>query len=46
MNLYKSDKEGFNQTLLIYSAFSSKPLWISGYGIDAYDNRINQEYEV
>jgi len=46
MNLYKSDHEGFNQTFFMYSAFSSKPLWISEYGIDAYDNRINQEYEI
>jgi len=46
MNLYKSDHEGFNQTFIMYSAFSSKPLWISEYGIDAYDNRINREYEI
>lgn len=46
MNIYKSDREGFAQTFLIYSAFSSKPLWISEYGIDAYDNRNHREYEV
>ena len=45
MNLYKPDRDGFNQTFLIYSAFSSKPLWISEYGIDAYDNRNHTEYE-
>ncbi len=45
MNLYKSDREGFAPTFLLYSAFSSKPLWISEYGIDAYDNRNHREYE-
>ena len=46
MNIYKPDSEGFAQTFLIYSAFSEKPLWISEYGIDAYDNRIHNEYEI
>ncbi|MCR4439593.1 MAG: hypothetical protein QHJ34_13710 [bacterium] len=46
MNLYKSDREGFGPTFLLYSAFSSKPLWISEYGIDAYDNRNHREYEL
>lgn len=45
MNLYKSDREGFAPTFLLYSAFSSKPLWISEYGIDAYDSRNRCEYE-
>lgn len=44
MNLYKSDKEGFGMTFAIYSALSNKPLWISEYGIDAWDNRNNREY--
>ncbi|MBC7188249.1 MAG: hypothetical protein H5U38_14590, partial [Calditrichaeota bacterium] len=46
LNLYKSDREGFGPTFLLYSAFSSKPLWISEYGIDAYDNRNGCEYEL
>jgi hypothetical protein len=45
MNLYKSDREGFAPTFLLYSAFSAKPLWVSEYGIDAYDNRNHCEYE-
>jgi hypothetical protein len=45
MNLYKPDREGFQPTFLLYSAFSEKPLWISEYGIDAYDNRNHTEYE-
>ena len=45
MNLYKPDREGFNPTFLIYSAFSGKPLWISEYGIDAYNDLEQCEYE-
>jgi hypothetical protein len=46
MNLYKSDREGFNETFTICLSLSSKPIWISEYGIDAYDNRIHREYQV
>ncbi|MDZ7393422.1 MAG: hypothetical protein ONB25_11065 [candidate division KSB1 bacterium] len=45
MNLYKPDREGFRPTFVAYSAFSAKPLWVSEYGIDAYDNRNRCEYE-
>ncbi len=45
MNLYKPDREGFAPTFLAYSAFSAKPLGVSEYGIDAYDNRNRCEYE-
>ncbi|MCK5282800.1 MAG: thrombospondin type 3 repeat-containing protein [Nanoarchaeota archaeon] len=28
-----------------YASYTSRPLWISEYGIDALDNTINQEYQ-